>query len=1040
MGVSMLSKRFLGGAALAATVLAAPSAVYAQVTTGTVRAYVSDESGAAVANATVSITHVPTGTEYVTVTGASGVVFESGLRVGGPYQITVSADGYAGQRVDGLTVDLGQTLDVNLVLEAGAADEIVVTASRAVVTAIGPSSVFSEQVLETAPAINRNIVEILRLDPRIYVDESRGDINSVQCGGANPRFNSFTLDGVRLNDSFGLNSNGYPTERQPFPYDAIEQVAVEMAPFDVEYGFFTACNISAVAKSGGNELHGTLFYDYTDDGLRAGSLESDNLRTGSFDEIRYGVQLSGPIVPNRLFFSVAYEKLEGANLFDRGPIGSGAVNEVPITQAELDEIAEIARTVWGYDPGDVPTSFANEDEKLLVKLDWNITDNHRATATYLYNDGFNIVPSDGDLDEFEFSNHLYERGAELTSYVGQVFSNWTDRFSTEARLSYTELDNRQVSLGGTDFGEIQIITDDVTVYLGADDSRHSNKLQYENLSYALSGRYDFDRHSLTVGYEREQIDVFNLFVQHTETEIRFRNEGRRTGPAGEFDPAGPFTAIENFRDGFANDLFYNNAPSNVPNDAAADWGYALNTLYAQDDITVNDALTVVLGLRYDWYTSDDLPAENPDFVADYGFSNAQNIDGEGLVQPRIAFNWDATPDLTLRGGVGRYSGGNPNVWLSNNYSANNVLQFGQRGRGFGLTSGLYSGPNPRNPAFPSQLSLFDPSVDYGACESGVPAGPGYCVPQSLLDAVAGGQGDNFEINFLDPDFVIPSEWKLALGADYFPTLALPGFLGGDYAINVDFIYRIAQDSAIVLRADLEQVGTTADGYPIYDSVREPAFVLTNSDEEAHSWTASIAVSKEWDNGFDIAMGYAYNDAEDIQPMTSSVAFSNYVNRAFFDPQEQVASTSDYNIRHRFTTIANYERAFFGEYLTRLSVYGSANSGAPYSIAQDGNSVYNFTPFLEGNPVLLAPGTRNEEEGSWWAKVDLRLEQELPGLFNGHRTSAFVVIDNFTNLLNDEWGILREVDFPATVEPGDPAEARIGDASRYEIRFGVRYDF
>ena len=191
-----------------------------------------------------------------------------------------------------------------------------------------------------------------------------------------------------------------------------------------------ALPIYAVTKSGTNEFHGVAFFDYTSDNLRGDSLEGSDVTLADFDEKRYGIQIGGPIVKDKLFFSVAYEKLEGANTFDRGPLGSGAINEVNITQAELDEIADIARNVYNYDPGTIPSSFSNEDEKLLVKLDWNINNNHRAAFTYNYNDGFNTVESDGDIDEFEFSNHLYERGTELNQYVGQVFSDWTDNVST----------------------------------------------------------------------------------------------------------------------------------------------------------------------------------------------------------------------------------------------------------------------------------------------------------------------------------------------------------------------------------------------------------------------------------------------------------------------------------------------------------------------------------------------------------------------------------------------------------------------------------
>ncbi|MCG8441765.1 MAG: TonB-dependent receptor, partial [Caulobacterales bacterium] len=224
---------------------------------------------------------------------------------------------------------------------------------------------------------------------------------------------------------------------------------------DVQYGGFTGCAINAVAKSGTNEFHGGAFFDYTSDALRGGSLEGRELEAAEFDEIRYGVNVGGPIIQDKLFFFAAYEKLEGANTFDRGPEGSGAVEEIPgFTQAEFDEILRIAREVYNYDPGFLPQSFDNEDEKFLAKIDWNITSNHRGSFTYIYNDGFNITESDGDSNEFEFSNHLYERGAELNSYVGSLYSDWTDNFSTELRIGYSELDNRQNSVGGDQFAEI----------------------------------------------------------------------------------------------------------------------------------------------------------------------------------------------------------------------------------------------------------------------------------------------------------------------------------------------------------------------------------------------------------------------------------------------------------------------------------------------------------------------------------------------------------------------------------------------------------
>jgi len=983
--------------------------IFAQETVSGMRGIVSDTQGVPLADTVVTVRNEDSGLTRSATTNANGEYNLRNLPIGSNYTVTVQRTGSNGGKAENVALNLGQTAELNFALESntsGSVEELVVfgTATAPQQVAVGPSAIFGLETLENAPAINRNITDIIRQDARIYVNEARGAINEVQCAGKNPRFNSLTVDGVRLNDSFGLNSNGYPTERIPFSYDAIQQVAVELAPFDVEYGGFTACNINSVTKSGGNEFHGGLFYDYTDDSLRGDSLEGDPINSGDFEEKRYGLNIGGPIIQDKLFFFAAYEKLEGANLFDRGPIGSGAVDEIQVTQAELDEIAQISRDLYQYDPGFIPRSSPNEDEKFLVKFDWNINDQHRAVFNYTYNEGFNTVQSDGDSDEFEFSNHLYERGTELKSYSATLYSDWNDKFSTEIRIGKLDVDGRQDSIGGTDFGEIRVELDEVDVYLGGDDSRQANDLDYDVNTFAFKGNYELDNgHSLTFGLEREDLDVFNLFVQHTETEIRFRG------------------GIDAFRDGFASAIYYNNSPSQNPNDAAAVWGYALNTAYIQDEFAINDRLKVLAGLRYDMYTTNDAPIENTAFTAEYGFSNSTNLDGEGLLQPRVAFTFDWTDSTTVRGGVGIYSGGNPNVWLSNNFSANNVLQFGQRGRSFGYTDG--------------SRSLFDSDVVYSAVEAGAPNGPGYGVPSELFDAVGAGSGDNFEINYLDPNFDIPSELKIALGMTH--------VTAGDYVWSADLLFTDGKDTAIVQHGDLLQTGVTPEGYPQYDSVREPSFVLTNSSVGNRSFGGSLSVSKTHDNGLDWTVAYAYNDAKDISPMTSSVAFSNYQNRAFFDPEEDVLSTSNYNIKHRLTVAMNYRRTFFGDNVTTFSLFGSSNSGRPYSRAFNGTiSPFGFTPFLDFRDNVLRPGTRrNSEEGSSWTKVDFKVEQEFPGFRSDDKASVFLVIDNLTNLINDDWGVLYEANFPRTIaEDDDTPESRVGDASRYEIRFGVQYDF
>jgi hypothetical protein len=403
---------------------------------------------------------------------------------------------------------------------------------------------------------------------------------------------------------------------------------------------------------------------------------------------------------------------------------------------------------------------------------------------------------------------------------------------------------------------------------------------------------------------------------------------------------------------------------------------------------------------------------NPVFLADYGFGNDATVDGLGLIQPRIGFSFDLTDVTTIRGGIGRYSGGNPNVWLSNNYSANNVTQFGAYRADFDLTT-----------------------TTYEDIEADAPPGAwaGWGVPTPVYDDVSSGMGSNFEINYLDPNFDLPSEWKFAVGITHtFP---------GEWTVSGDLLYSLGYDQPLVLHGDLDRTGTNPDGYPIYTIAREPSFQLTNSNQTAKSWAASVGLAKAFDNGFDFSVGYAYSDAEDPNPMTSSVASSNYWNRAFFDPEEDVLSTSNYNIEHRFTATAKWRHDIAARFPLTVALYGQANSGRPYSFAYDGTIVpYNFSPYLDFRDSVLEPGEkRNFDNGSWWRKIDLSVNLGLPGFREDDSAAVFLVIDNLTNLLNDSWGVLNQYPFPRTVTKGTP-EPRVGDASRYEIRFGVKYAF
>ncbi len=1017
----------------------------ANTTTSAIKGNIIGPNGNPAAGTQVTIVHVPSGTTKTATVNDSGLFTAKGLRVGGPYKIIVDSNSFKDTELNDVFLTLGQTFPVNVALESKQNIETIEVTGRSInkfETGTSPAAHFNAEDLASLPAINRDLKDIVRVDPRIYVDESRDD--AIQCGGGNPRFNSLTLDGAKMNDNFGLNDNGYPTTRVPFSYDSIDQVSVELAPFDVKYGSFTSCNINAVTKSGTNEVHGGVFFDYTNDSMKGDTAKGKDIPTGSFSEKRYGFNVGFPILEDKVFAFVSYEKLEGAEIFEYQPLGN------QISQADVDRVVKITKDVYSYDAGSMPGNMPVEDEKLLLKLDWNINEAHRASFVYNYNDGFKLSQSDGWA--LTLDSHFYEKGAELKSFVASLHSDWTDNFSTSISYGQMDLDNRQQSLDAdSGFGEVQIKHNGSTIFLGPDDSRQTNELYWDNQTFKVSGSYYLDDHTITAGYEYESLTAFNLFMQHTDGEFRFKS-------------------IDDYENGLADRIYYNNsAGTNIPEDASQEFTYDMHTFFIQDEYTFTDIdATLMFGLRYDMYTSSDKPRYNAQFNERYGFANNHTFDGVDLLQPRVGFSWNVDDNLSVRAGFGLYSGGNPNVWLSNSYSNDGLVQIATR-------------------EYKVDLVEQDDKVDLFANNWTSPGTPIYGVPQEMYDQIAGTpqEGGDGSVNAVDPDFEMPSEWKYSIGGTY--------TTDNGYNFTADLLYNQKVNSATIRDAGITYSGKYApDGRPLYEEVAERSgeYVLTNSGKDGKSTILSFGVNKSFDFGLDATFGYSFTSSENANPMTSAVAGSNYGNLATTDAINPGVATSDYEIPHRFTMALNYNIELIDGLNTRVSLFGQSSAGRPYSYTFDssdrgfGDSNWNGSRQLlyvpaenDANVVYgddfdkaafdafvasegLARGQiqgRNEHNADWWTTFDLKFTQEIPGFSPDHKGSAFFTIKNIGNMLSDDWGVMSKGSFVGN----RMVEASINDQGQYvfeefndgnqeqdiqnkpslwEIRVGVSYKF
>lgn len=1016
---------FGAAAVLASVAIVAPA--HAQETTTQINGVVQTPEGQPIPDATVTITHVPSGTSRSTTANADGRFSASGLRPGGPYRVVVGGAGYQERTFDDVYTQLGQPVALNALLSATEVlADISVSATReAQLVDLGVGTQFGSRELETTASFSRDIKDLVRLDPKVTLDPA--NFNAISVAGASNRFNSLTIDGVRQNDDFGLNNNGYPTTRSPVSLDAVEAIAVQTAPYSVEYSGFSGGTINIVTKSGTNDFHGSVYGFYNSDAF-AGNETKDRKLTLNFEEKNYGATFRGPIIKDKLFFALSYEQIDQVAPVTTGAAGGGfanPVNDVPL--ASYQQVVDIARNVYGFDPGETPTELDEEDKKAIAKIDWQINDDHRATFQYQYNDGNTVVQNNSSAAGRTVGtpSNWYNRPIEQNVYTVQLFSNWTPAFSTEFKAGRKQTETGQIPLKGLGISELIVCTSGAintggngctggAVFVGPDQFRHANELKNDLDTYKLKGTYLLGNHAFTAGVEYEKLDIFNLFVATSRGQYLF-------------------PSIAAFQARNAGVFNYQNAFTNVAADGAAEFAYSNTSVYLQDRWEATPDLTLTYGVRHEWWSSDDLPNLNQGFLTRYGFDNRESLDGRKLTLPRFGFNWRINERTTAKGGIGLFGGGGPNVWISNSYSQDGVTVTSQQIRR--PTTGT-----------PTALQAILDNVQPGTIPT---------VVQNAQNLLRG----NGSVNAIDPNFKIPSSWKYSFGIDRFQNL---GWLGDDWLFRTELVYSDVKNAVVWRDLRLVQTGTAPDGRPIYGyRATDPSsgtgsrpvsvndLLLTNT-SKGSSFVATFDVQKTWDTvagSFDGYLGYTFTDAEEVNPGTSSTALSNWDNVPVADPNNPTLATSNYETRHRFVMTLNWRKAFFGDYQTTAGLFVERRSGQPFSYTfGNGTSVFGdprqgarqrqllyvpkdindyevaggltkeaFEAFIDANGLgkyrgQIAP--RNGFNSPWWTSADLRISQEIPGLFpKGAKGVITFDIVNVANLINKDWGQFRQVAFP-----------------------------
>lgn len=890
----ILQNRLLGLAlALAALVVAIPAV--AQVTTGALTGSVTLEDGTALPGAQIEAVHQPTGTRYTSQAGADGRFRIPNVRVGGPYQITVSAQGFQSTEVQGIQVQLGQDLNVPITVRPEAVEDVLVVTGT--VDPIidpnrtGSSSSVSEQLISTLPTVNRSLQDFARTNPYFVVDAQDFSATRISVAGRNNRYNSIQIDGAVNNDLFGLADTGTPggqTDTQPIALDAVEQLQLVVSPYDVRQGGFTGGGINVVTKSGTNEFHGSGFYsqrdaDYVGDG-------PNDRPVADFDQDQYGVGVGGRIIPDRLFFYVNGEVNQREQ--PTGVSADGSSGTDFRNPAGAESFRNVLMSRYGYDPGglgDFPV--ATDSDLAFVRLDLNANPSNQVTLRHNYVDAIRDVVSDRSSTRFRFPTAIYTIADETNSTVAQINSVFGSNMFNEARLGYQTI---------KDIRDIPVVFPSVEVggtgprngefFAGSERFSHANSLDQDILELTDDFTMLFGSHSVTVGTHNEFFEFKNLFMSDAYGYYYWRTQA-------DFDAGLP---ANNYSITFANGA----DPRRPTSFEVRQYG-----LYGGDQWRVNDNLTLTFGLRIDKPDYVDKPSFNPEIPARIGLTTANTPSEDPVYSPRIGFNWapDGSGEQQLRGGIGVFTGRTPYVWVSNAYGNTGVE-----------TTALSATNVPFNP---------DP----------------FNQPR------VGGSSSSVSVDLIDPDFEFPRTLRATLGYDR--------LLFWDIRGTAEVVWSQTQKDIFYVNRNRQRVGTSPlDGRPTFariDTSRvADAIELTNT-SEGEEMVATIQFNRPFTNGLTLSAFYSYQDSESAFDGTSSRAISNWQFRhTKGDIFEDDTSRSAFEIEHRYSISASY--AFeTGPVRHAVGLYYNAQSGRPWSLMMGGDP---NTDGFSTNDLLYVPSS------------------------------------------------------------------------------------
>ena len=902
-------KRFI----IAIFALATATIATAQSTTASLRGFVKDNEGKPLVGATVVATHNPTETVYGTITDANGAYRLQGLRVGAPYTVEFSFVGYNDKKYSDISLSLGESQQINATLsDTKAIDAVVVKANSFVDNRTGSGEVFHRDLIERTPTVSRSIDDITRLAPQAMVSKDGG----ISIAGTNSRYNSFQIDGTASNDMYGLTSsgtNGGLAGANPVPLDAISDIQVVTAPFDVRQGGFSGGGINAITKSGTNNFTGTAYAYYNDHNFYGRSPLNDAKLAEQRTQI-YGVSLGGAIVKNKLFFF-----LNSEFDFDSSPssyyVGDSGCN---ISEADAKAIAERFYALTGYNGGGYgQQTLKKQTASLIARLDWNINSRHNFTLRYNF--------LDAKKDEFQSSSTLlrfngegYTSLADTHSLVAELNSRVSDKMFNEVRVGYTRVHDGRDAMSGTLYPYVNIQqVNGAKVYIGTDPNSVMNDLVQNTITLTDNFSYYANSHTITIGTHNEIFNSSCIYMANAK---------------------GAYTY--NSLDDFMNDTPSEYKRSYAVGNPATNITTAQFGLYIQDEWNASPRFSMTYGLRADIPVIFGNPPTNEafnssDMAVKYGIKTNQVPNPTVLISPRLGLRWRIAESdegsTLLRGGVGIFSGRIPFVWISNCFSNSGTTKLD-----YTLKKDI--------PAFGKE-----------------PADSNGITPNPMINIVA-------------KDFRYPQIMRatLALEQEYKGWhFTLEGIFSK--SINELLLTNLtAQDKGNKLYAVNSELANESNTTTLYDtsSANENSsiYLLTNT-SKGYGYSVSASIAKRFRFGLDIYAAYtfahSYSVMDGISATTQLVWGRNYS----ADGNAQELSYSAFDVPHKVTASIAYSKRYGKLFGTTVSLLYQGYSGARYSLTYTDNDINNDTG--KGNTTIYIP-TESELAAMEFACEDDRI--------------------------------------------------------------------